>query len=127
MSMQSHLGRARGLGSAKSGASHWWLQRVTALANLPLGLWFILSILAGNAADYDSVRVWLSSYFHATMMVLLISSVAFHFSLGLQVIIEDYVHDRAAGIATLLLVRFAAVFLAAAAIISVLRIVFAGA
>ncbi|MDP2698955.1 succinate dehydrogenase, hydrophobic membrane anchor protein [Thalassospira sp.] len=127
MSMQSDLGRVRGLGSAKSGSAHWWSQRVTAIANLPLGIWFILSILAGHTADYDSVRAWLGSYFHSTMMILLVISVAWHFTLGLQVVIEDYVHNRTIEITSLMLIRAAAAFLSVAAIVSVLRIVFAGA
>lgn len=127
MSMQSDLGRVRGLGSAKSGSAHWWTQRVTAAANLPLGIWFILSILAGHASTFDSVRTWLSSYFHSTMMILLIISVSWHFVLGLQVVIEDYVHNRKTEIVSLLLIRAVAAFMAVAAIISVLRIVFAGA
>ena len=127
MKMQSDLGRVRGLGSAKSGSSHWWTQRVTAAANLPLGIWFIISILSGHTADYDAVREWLSSYFHSTMMILLIVSVAVHFTHGLQVVIEDYVHNRKAEMISLMLIKAVAAFLSVAAIISVLRIVFAGA
>ncbi len=127
MKMQSDLGRVRGLGSAKSGSSHWWTQRVTAVANLPLGIWFIISILSGHTADYDAVRDWLSSYFHSTMMILMIISVSVHFTHGLQVVIEDYVHNRKAEIISLFLIKAVAAFLSVAAIVSVLRIVFAGA
>ncbi len=127
MKMQSDLGRVRGLGSAKSGSSHWWTQRVTAVANLPLGIWFIISILSGHTADYDAVRDWLSSYFHSTMMILMIISVSVHFTHGLQVVIEDYVHNRKAEIVSLFLIKAVAAFLSVAAIVSVLRIVFAGA
>ena len=127
MKMQSDLGRVRGLGSAKSGSSHWWTQRVTAVANLPLGIWFIISILSGHTADYDAVREWLSSYFHSTMMILMIISVSVHFTHGLQVVIEDYVHNRKAEIISLFLIKAVAAFLSVAAIVSVLRIVFAGA
>ncbi|KEO58993.1 succinate dehydrogenase [Thalassospira permensis NBRC 106175] len=125
--MQSDLGRVRGLGSAKSGSSHWWTQRVTAVANLPLGIWFIISILSGHTADYDAVRDWLSSYFHSTMMILMIISVSVHFTHGLQVVIEDYVHNRKAEIVSLFLIKAVAAFLSVAAIVSVMRIVFAGA
>lgn len=127
MKMQSDLGRVRGLGSAKSGSSHWWTQRVTAVANLPLGIWFIISILSGHTADYDAVREWLSSYFHSTMMILMIISVSVHFTHGLQVVIEDYVHNRKAEIVSLFLIKAVAAFLSVAAIVSVMRIVFAGA
>ncbi len=127
MKMQSDLGHVRGLGSAKSGSSHWWTQRVTAVANLPLGIWFIISILSGHTADYDAVRDWLSSYFHSTMMILMIISVSVHFTHGLQVVIEDYVHNRKAEIVSLFLIKAVAAFLSVAAIVSVMRIVFAGA
>jgi succinate dehydrogenase / fumarate reductase membrane anchor subunit len=125
--MQSQLGRVRGLGSAKSGSDHWWSQRLTAIANVPLGLWFVLSIATGNGASYEAVQAWLSNYFHATMMVLFVANVAYHFTLGLQVVIEDYIHDRKQEIAALLAVRGFAFFMAVASIISVLRVVFAGA
>ena len=127
MAMQSDLGRVRGLGSAKGGTSHWWAQRVTAIANLPLGLWLIICLISGVGSSYETVTAWLSNYFHATMMVLLIANMAYHFTLGLQVVIEDYIHGRVKEVAALLAVRFFAVFIAVASTISVLRIVFAGA
>ena len=127
MAMQSDLGRVRGLGSAKGGTNHWWAQRVTAIANLPLGLWLIICLISGVGSSYETVTVWLSNYFHATMMVLLIANMAYHFTLGLQVVIEDYIHGRVKEVAALLAVRFFAVFIAVASTISVLRIVFAGA
>ena len=122
MKMQSDLGRVRGLGSAKSGSSHWWTQRVTAVANLPLGIWFIISILSGHTADYDAVREWLSSYFHSTMMILMIISVSVHFTHGLQVVIEDYIGKTGTRIFLLLLNTFFAVALFAAAAFSILEI-----
>ena len=127
MVMQSDLGRVRGLGSAKGGTDHWWAQRVTAIANLPLGLWLIICLISGVGSSYETVTAWLSNYFHATMMVLLIANMAYHFALGLQVVIEDYIHGRIKEVAALLAVRFFAVFIAVASTISVLRIVFAGA
>ena len=127
MAMQSDLGRVRGLGSAKGGTSHWWAQRVTAIANLPLGLWLIICLISGVGSSYETVTAWLSNYFHATMMVILIANMAYHFALGLQVVIEDYIHGRVKEVAALLAVRFFAVFIAVASTISVLRIVFAGA
>ena len=127
MAMQSDLGRVRGLGSAKGGTNHWWAQRVTAIANLPLGLWLIICLISGVGSSYETVTAWLSNYFHATMMVLLIANMAYHFALGLQVVIEDYIHGRVKEVTALLAVRFFAVFIAVASTISVLRIVFAGA
>ena len=127
MAMQSDLGRVRGLGSAKGGTGHWWAQRVTAIANLPLGIWLIICLISGVGSSYETVTAWLSNYFHATMMVILIANMAYHFALGLQVVIEDYIHGRVKEVAALLAVRFFAVFIAVASTISVLRIVFAGA
>ena len=127
MNMQSSLGRAFWLVFARGVVRHWWLQRMTAIANLPLGLWLILSILSGHAEDHDAVRAWLSNWFHGAMMILLTVNAAYHFTLGLQVVIEDYVHNRTAEAALLILIRFGTVFLVGGAVISVLRILLAGA
>jgi succinate dehydrogenase / fumarate reductase, membrane anchor subunit len=86
------LGRVRGLGSAKAGAHHWWLQRVTALGNLVLVLWFLFSLLRLPSMEHDVVRAWLSSPLAAVPMALLVINVFWHFRIGLQVVVEDYVH-----------------------------------
>lgn len=86
------LGRVRGLGSAKSGSHHWWLQRVTALGNIFLVLWFLLSLLWLPDLDHKTVVTWLSLPLSAVLMALLVINVCWHFRLGLQVVIEDYVH-----------------------------------
>lgn len=86
------LGQVRGLGSAKHGAGHWWLQRVTAAGNLVLVLWFIISLLRLPSTDYETVRGWLASPLAAVPMALLVINVFWHFRMGLQVVIEDYVH-----------------------------------
>ena len=86
------LGRVRGLGSAKSGSHHWWLQRVTAVGNIALVLWLIISLLRLPVADHTAMRAWLASPLAAVPMALLVINVFWHFRLGLQVIIEDYVH-----------------------------------
>ena len=100
----TELGRVRGLGSAKEGAHHWWAQRVTAAANLFLMVWFFVAIARMPAYDYDTARGWLQSPWAAIPMGLLIVSVFYHFRLGLQVLIEDYVHG-AARVAWLLIQR----------------------
>jgi succinate dehydrogenase / fumarate reductase, membrane anchor subunit len=86
------IGRVRGLGSAKQGSGHWWLQRVTAVGNIMLMLWFILSLLLLPSLDRKVVISWLASPLSSVLMILLVINVFWHFRLGLQVIIEDYVH-----------------------------------
>ena len=86
------LGQVRGLGSAKHGAGHWWLQRVTAIGNLLLVLWFIFSLLRLPSLDHEVVTSWLSSPLAAVPMALLVINVFWHFRIGLQVVVEDYVH-----------------------------------
>jgi succinate dehydrogenase / fumarate reductase, membrane anchor subunit len=86
------LGRVRGLGSAKSGSHHWWLQRVTAAGNILLVLWLIFSLLRLPSHDYQTMHQWLGNPLAAVPMALLVLNVFWHFRLGLQVVIEDYVH-----------------------------------
>jgi succinate dehydrogenase / fumarate reductase membrane anchor subunit len=86
------LGQVRGLGSAKSGSHHWWLQRVTALGNILLVLWFLFSLLWLPGLDHKTVVTWLSTPVSAVLMSLLVINVCWHFRIGLQVVIEDYVH-----------------------------------
>jgi succinate dehydrogenase / fumarate reductase, membrane anchor subunit len=86
------LGQVRGLGSAKHGAGHWWLQRVTAMGNVLLVLWFLASLLRVDVSSYKAVTAWLASPLAAVPMALLVINVFWHFRLGLQVVIEDYAH-----------------------------------
>jgi len=125
MSLRSPLGRVRGLGSAKDGTAHWWAQRLTAVALVPLILWFVASLCAMTGADYDAVRAWIASPLVAILLVLLIVAAFHHMQLGLQVVIEDYVHGEFCKIAGIVLVKFAAVALGVAAVFSVLKIAFA--
>lgn len=90
--MKSPLSRARGLGSAKSGSHHWMMQRVTAVSNAVLGLWFVWSVLTLANADYAIVRDWLAAPVNAILMILFVISSFYHAVLGLQVVTEDYVH-----------------------------------
>ena len=86
------LGRVRGLGSARSGSHHWWLQRVTALGNVLLVLWFLFSLLRLPSLGYEGVINWIHSPLTAVPLALMVVNVCWHFRLGLQVVIEDYVH-----------------------------------
>ena len=119
----TELGRVRGLGSAKEGAHHWWAQRVTAAATLFLMVWFFVAIARMPAYDYDTARNWLQSPWAAIPMGLLIVSVFYHFRLGLQVLIEDYVHG-AARVAWLLILNFFTFGTAAIALFAILKVAF---
>jgi len=118
--------RVRGLGSAKEGVQHWWMQRVTALALIPLSLWLVASLVAHTGASHAEVRAWLGRPVTIGLMVLLLAAVFHHAQLGLQVVIEDYVHRKGAKIAALILVKGAAIALAVAGILAVLFVAFGG-
>lgn len=124
--LRSHLGRARGLGSAHEGLHHWWVQRMTALALIPLSLWFVASIICLAGADYAAISQWLSSPFTVGALSLTILAVFYHAVLGMQVVIEDYIHAKAAKMTLLILLQFGGFAFAAAAIVSLLMIAFAG-
>jgi succinate dehydrogenase / fumarate reductase membrane anchor subunit len=119
------IGRVRGLGSAKSGTHHWWLQRLTAAGNLLLVVWFVVSLFRLPAYDYKTVVQWIHSPLVAVPLILMIANVFWHFRLGLQVVLEDYEHG-ASKVAGLILINFYAIGGAALAIISVLKILFGG-
>ncbi len=124
MNMRSPLARVRGLGAAKHGVAHWWAQRTTALALVPLTVWFAASVVAMAGADYTEVRAWLANPVAAGLMLLLIVATFYHTALGLQVVIEDYVQHDALKLAGILGVNAAAVVLGLIAVLSVLSILF---
>ena len=124
--LRTPLARARGLGSAREGVHHWWAQRLTAIALIPLVVWFAISLVMMSGADYGAVRAWIGS---PAVMVLLILTIAVglhHAQLGIQVVIEDYVHSDGWKLALIVAVRFLAVFFGLAAIVAILSIGFGG-
>ena len=127
MSIQSPLARARGLGSAKSGTGHWWAQRVSAAALVPLTLWFVASIASLAGGGHDAVITWLSSPLVAVPLALYLATIFYHSQLGLQVVIEDYVHAEWLKLGTLVLLQFVNIALAAGAVFAVLFIALGGA
>jgi len=127
MSLRSPTSRVTGLGTAKEGVSHWWSQRVTSVALLLLGLWFVASILHLPDFGYDLVIAWIAGPLNAVLLLLLIATLVYHSQLGVQVVVEDYVHHHGLKIATMLALTFAHVAVAALAIFAVLRIAFGGA
>ena len=117
--MRSPLGRAVGLGSAKEGVEHWWLQRITAVALVPLSLWFVIAIIRLVGADIDSVRDWVGNPLSAIGLVLLVIATFYHASLGLQVVIEDYVHKELTKLGLVIVIRLACFAFAVAGIFAV--------
>jgi succinate dehydrogenase / fumarate reductase membrane anchor subunit len=122
----SLLGRALGLGSAKEGVQHWWAQRLSAVALVPLMLWLVASLVALAGADRAAVVAWLHEPFPAILMILLIIAAFYHMALGVQVVVEDYVHTEWVKIPVLVLNRLIAIAAAVAGIFAVLRIAFGG-
>ncbi|HTO82875.1 MAG TPA: succinate dehydrogenase, hydrophobic membrane anchor protein [Methylomirabilota bacterium] len=122
--LRSQLGRVRGLGSAKEGVHHWWMQRITAVALVPLVLWFVIAVIAHMGQDYASVRAWLAAPLTFGLMVLLVGATFYHAQLGLQVVIEDYIHNEAVKLIAVLAVKFASLVLGLAAIVALLVIAF---
>jgi succinate dehydrogenase / fumarate reductase membrane anchor subunit len=120
-SFRSPLGRAIGLGSAKSGSQHWLVQRITAIASAPLSLWFVASMIAHAESDYPTFIAWLRTPFVSSGMILLLVALFHHTALGLQVVIEDYVHSGAR-FAAVIAVQLCCYGLAVAGIIATLRI-----
>lgn len=122
----TEIGRVRGLGSARSGGHHFWHQRLTGAFNLGLMLWFIVSLLRLPGYDHATVVAWLSTPLAAVPMLLLIASVFYHLRIGLQVVIEDYVHEDGNRIALLIALNAYAIALGALAAFSVLKIALSG-
>ena len=122
MNLRSPLARVRGLGSAKEGVTHWWAQRMTAVALVPLVIWFVASVCAMAGADYVTVRAWIATPLVSILLILLTVAVFHHAQLGLQVVLEDYVHTEWRKIVAIGLVKFAAIALSVAVIFSIVKI-----
>jgi len=121
MSLRSPLGRVLGLGSAKAGFQHWWGQRLSAAALAPLGLWFVASMVGLSSTDYWAVAAWVGDPLHAILLILLLVTLLYHSSLGVGVVIEDYVHGGARVVA-LVLAKYLHIALAVAGIYSVVSL-----
>ncbi|PJB73496.1 MAG: succinate dehydrogenase, hydrophobic membrane anchor protein [Alphaproteobacteria bacterium CG_4_9_14_3_um_filter_47_13] len=123
---KSPLARARGLGAAHMGVTHWWHQRLTAVANIPLMLWLVWSVLQMQGWSYEIFTAWLAQPVNAILMILSLLSVFYHAALGSQVIAEDYIHHEGLKIFKLIGMRLFFIGAAVASIFSVLKIAFAG-
>lgn len=120
----TQLGRVRGLGAAKSGAHHWWVHRLTAIANLVLVTWLVASLLMLPMHDFVSMTDWIKQPLVAVPLIILIVNVFHHLRAGLQVVIEDYIHQEGAKVAALVLLNAYVVAGAALGIFCVLKIAF---
>jgi succinate dehydrogenase membrane anchor subunit len=120
------LARVRGLGSAKDGVGHWWAQRLTAIALIPLVVWFAISLVMLSGADYAAARAWIGSPLVMMLLILTIGVGLHHGQIGLQVVIEDYVGNDGWKLALIVIVKFIAVLFGLGAIVAILRIGFGG-
>jgi succinate dehydrogenase / fumarate reductase membrane anchor subunit len=126
MEMRSHLGRSRGLGSSNHGVQHWWVQRLTGIALIPLCLWFVFSMINLTGADAFTVRNWVSLHYNPVLLILFTVCIFHHGQLGLQVVIEDYIHSESVKVTTLILVKLGAIVLGSSSAFAVLRLTFGG-
>ena len=122
MSLRSPLGRVLGLGTAKDGTSHWWGQRVSGVAMALLGLWFVVSLAGMPGFAHADAVAFIGQPLNAVLLTLLVVTMAYHSWLGVQVVIEDYVHGHGLKVASLIISRFAHVFLAVAAVFAILKL-----
>lgn len=121
---RSPFNQTQGLGAARDGAGHWWVQRVTAVALIPLALWFAGALMAHARNDYDSLIQWLRAPVTSVLMVLLLVALFYHMALGLQVVVEDYAHTDRIKMPTVVVIHLGCFALAVAGIIATLRIAF---
>jgi len=124
--LRSPLGQVRGLGSAKSGSAHWWAQRLTAMALLPLTLWFVCALIRLAGLPRAAVMHWAAQPLVAGLLIALVLTTFHHLQLGLQAVIEDYVGSEQTKLASLLVMKAAAILLALVAVISVVKLAVAG-
>jgi len=122
MSLRSDLGKVRGLGSAKQGTSHWWMQRITAVALVPLAIWFVITASGLVGIDQAGFKAWLNEPGHMLMLILFIGALFYHMQLGLQVVIEDYVNGEGCKLFSQLAVTLGCSVIAVASLFAVLKI-----
>jgi succinate dehydrogenase / fumarate reductase membrane anchor subunit len=126
-SLRSPLGTVVGLGSAKSGVHHWWLQRLTSIALIPLTIWFTVSLASLPSLDHVTVVAWMAQSWTALLLVLLVLVATYHSQLGVRVVVEDYVHNTGLRTVTLVTLTFLHAFLAVAGVFAILKVAFGGA
>ena len=122
MSFKSPLGKAIGLGSAKHGFGHWWLQRVSAVALIPLCLWFVFSVVSLSQGDYETAVTFFDSSIQTSLMILFVLVLIYHAQTGLQVVIEDYIRNKFVNLVMLYGMKFLSALMAMIAVVSIFRI-----
>jgi len=123
MQYRSDTKRVKGLGTAKHGFGHWWMQRLTAVFMIPLGIWFMYSLMSMENTSADSLIMWLNDPMSAVLMALWTITVVYHATLGLQVIIEDYISGKKLALTLLVLLKFAMVIMLVATFFSLFKLV----
>jgi succinate dehydrogenase / fumarate reductase membrane anchor subunit len=124
--MRTPMARVRGLGAAKDGTGHWWMQKLLSLALIPLTIWFAASVIALAGADHAAVTAWLGNPVAAGLMILLVVATFYHGLLGVQAVVEDYVHSEAAKFALLIGLKGLHIVLGLTGVLAVLTILFRG-
>jgi succinate dehydrogenase / fumarate reductase membrane anchor subunit len=124
MSLQTPHGRVRDLGAAGNGVHHWWVQRLTAVALVPLGVWLLVSLATLPSLDFVTLASWVGGTWTASLLTVFVLTASWHSRLGIQVIIEDYVHDEGLKTMSLVLSGFVHVLVGALGVFAVLRIAF---
>jgi len=127
MSVVSPLNRVLGLGSAKDGVEHWWAQRLTAVALLPLGLWLVAASIGLDDFGYASVVEWMQAPMNSVLLLLTMLALTYHSALGVQMVIEDYVGAKGLKIALLMLITFAHLAVAVTGVFAILKVAFGAA
>ncbi|MGH8288668.1 MAG: succinate dehydrogenase, hydrophobic membrane anchor protein [Steroidobacteraceae bacterium] len=127
MSLRSPLARVLGQGSAKDGVHHWWVQRLSSVALVPLTVWFVVSVLSLPSLDDATVTAWIGQLWTMVFLILLVLTASWHSQLGVRVVVEDYVHGSGTRALTLTLVTFFHVVVAAAAVLAILKVGLGGA
>ena len=127
MSLRSPLGKVLGTGSAKEGVHHWWMQRLTSIALVPLTIWFVVSLLSLGSFEHVAVITWMAQSWTALLLILFVLTCAWHSQLGVRVVVEDYVHGAGVRTVTLVSVMFAHTLIGAAGVFAVLRVAFGAA
>jgi succinate dehydrogenase / fumarate reductase membrane anchor subunit len=123
--LRTPLGRVRGLGSAKAGTHHWWMQRVTSIALLPLTVWFVVSVIGLAGASYADTLAFIGAPVNAVLLLALIAATFHHMASGLQVVVEDYVRGELPRLGLILAIKGGCALLALASVFAVLRIALA--
>ena len=122
MKLRTPLAKVRGLGSAKEGTHHWWAQRLSAIALIPLSLWFIYSLVSMTTLDYMAAIGWLQTPMTSILLILFVFALFYHAQLGMQVVIEDYVSNEALKITSIILLKFVMLFAGLAGIVAILKV-----